>query len=106
MKGEAPGESRPALEIVWSRKARAQLREIQHYIANDKPDAAARLAFRLVTVVAALRLHPHIGRAGSQPPLRELVIGGTPCIVIYKVGRKRVTILTLWRGAQESRSGA
>ena len=45
-----------------------------------------------------------MGRAGAQSPLRELVIGGTPYIVIYKVGRKRVTILTIWHGAQESRS--
>jgi len=102
---DPPEESRPALEIIWSRKARVRLREIQQYIATDKPDAAAKLALRIVSVVAALRVHPYMGRAGSQPPLRELIIGGTPYIVIYKVGRKRVTVLTIWHGAQESRSG-
>ncbi|MFZ0705104.1 MAG: type II toxin-antitoxin system RelE/ParE family toxin [Candidatus Korobacteraceae bacterium] len=105
MTADPPEESWPALEIIWSRKALARLRETQQYIATDKPGAATRLALRIVSVVAALRVHPHVGRAGSQPPLRELIIGGTPYIVIYKVGRKRLTILTIWHGAQESRSG-
>ena len=105
MKFNPPEESRPALEVVWSRSALARLKEIRRYVAADKPEAAARLALRIVSVVAGLRVHPHMGRAGSQPGLRELVIGGTPYIVIYKVGRKYVTILNVWHGAQESRSG-
>ncbi len=64
------------VEIVWSMLARARLREIRAYVALDKPDAAVRLATRIVAVVEALRTHPHLGRAGAEPGIRELVIGG------------------------------
>ena len=75
--------------------------EIRQFVALDKPGAAARLAARIVSVVAALRTHPNMGRAGVEPGTRELVIGGTPYVVIYRVGRKRITILTVWHGARK-----
>jgi plasmid stabilization system protein ParE len=88
------------VEIAWSHLARARLEEIRTYVAKDKPDAAARLATRIVAVVEALKSHPNLGRVGAEPGIRELVIGGTPYIVLYSVKRARVTILTIWHGAQ------
>ena len=88
------------VEIVWSPLARARLVEIRAFVARDKPDAAERLAMRIVAVVEALRNHPRLGRAGREPGIRELVIGGTPYIVLYRVRGKRVTISTIWHGAQ------
>jgi toxin ParE1/3/4 len=88
------------LEIVWSPLARARLQEIRAYVARDKPDAAERLATRIVTLVEALKEHPHLGRAGSEPGIRELVVGGTPYLIFYRVRAKRVTITTIWHGAR------
>ncbi len=91
------------VEIVWSPRALARLREIRDYVARDKPDAAARLATRIVSLVEALKEHPHLGRAGSEPGLRELVVGGTPYLIFYRVRANRVTIATIWHGAQARR---
>lgn len=91
------------LEIVWSRLARARLEEIRAFVARDKPDAAKRLSARIVAVVEVLRNYPFIGRAGAEPGVRELVIGGTPYIVFYRVRAKRITINTIWHGAQARR---
>lgn len=91
-------------EIVWSARARVLLREILDYVARDKPDAAERLATRIVALAEALKEHPYIGRAGSEPGVRELALGGTPYLIFYRVRAKRVTILTIWHGAQ-SRKG-
>lgn len=88
------------LEIVWSPLARARLAEIRAYIALDKPDAAERLATRIVAVVEALRNHPSLGRAGAEPSIRELVIGSTPYSILYRVRGKRVIISTIWHSAQ------
>lgn len=88
------------MEIVWSRLARARLVEIRAYVAEDKPEAAARLATRIVAVVEALRNHPNLGRVGAEPGIRELVIGGTPYVVLYTVRKSRVTIGTIWHGSQ------
>ncbi len=88
------------VEIVWSPRARARLQEIRAYVAKDNPEAAARLATRIVAIVEALREHPYLGRAGVEPGIRELVISGTPYVVLYRVQGKRVIISTVWHGAQ------
>jgi toxin ParE1/3/4 len=88
------------VEIVWSVLARTRLREIRAYVAQDKPDAAERLAIRIVAMVEALRRRPHLGRVGAKPEIREMVIGGTRYIVLYRVQGRRVTISTIWHGAQ------
>ncbi len=66
----------------------------------DKLEAAERLAIRIVAIVEVLRHHPHAGRAGAKPGIRELVVGGTPYIVLYRVQGKRIIISTIWHGAQ------
>ena len=88
------------VEIVWSALARTRLREIRAYVALDKPEAAERLGLRIVAMIEALRNHPHLGRAGAESGIRELVIGGTPYIVLYRVQGDRVTISTVWHAAQ------
>ena len=88
------------LEIVWSALARTRLREIRDYVARDKPEAAERLAMRVVAMVETLRNHPHLGRTGAEPGIRELVIGSTPYIVLYRVQGQRIIISTIWHGAQ------
>ena len=88
------------VEIVWSALARTRLREIRAYVARDKPAAEERLAIRIVAVVETLRNHPHLGRVGTEPGIRELVVGGTPYIVLYRVQGQRVVISTIWHGAQ------
>ena len=88
------------VEIVWSALARTRLREIRAYVARDNPEAAERLAIRIVAMVEALRNHPHLGRVGAEPGIRELVIGRTPYIALYRVLGQRVVISTIWHGAQ------
>ena len=88
------------VEIVWSTLARARLREIRAYVARDKPKAAERLAIRIVAIVETLRNHPHLGRVGAEAGIRELVIGSTPYIVLYRVQGQRVVSSTIWHGAQ------
>jgi toxin ParE1/3/4 len=88
------------VEIAWSALARTRLREIRAYVALEKPAAAERLAMRIVAIVETLRNHPHLGRVGAEPGIRELVIGRTPYIVLYRVQGQRVVISTIWHGAQ------
>jgi plasmid stabilization system protein ParE len=37
---------------------------------------------------------------GAEPRIRELIIGGTPYIVLYRVRGQRVIISAIWHGAQ------
>lgn len=97
---QSPREQGSSVEIVWSPLARARLREIHAFVTLDKPNAAGRLATRIVALVEALRTHPYLGRIGSEPGVRELVVAGTPYIVLYRVRGNHVTISTIWHGAQ------
>ena len=96
----SPRERGSLVEIVWSPVARARLREIHAFVALDKPDAAGRLATRIVAIVEALKAQPRLGRSGSEPGVRELVVAGTPYVILYRVRGNRVTISTIWHGAQ------
>jgi plasmid stabilization system protein ParE len=80
-----------------------RLRQIRTFVAQDRPEAAERLALRIVTVVEALRNHPRLGRPGAESDVRELVFGGTPYIVFYRIQGKRVTISTIHHGARRKR---
>jgi toxin ParE1/3/4 len=88
------------VEIVWSPLARARLAEIRAYVALDKPGAAERLATRIVALVEALRNHPRLGRIGANPGVRELIVGGTPYSILYRVRGRRIIISTIWHSAQ------
>lgn len=88
------------LEIVWSLGARNCLQEIRRYIARDKPDAAERFATRIVALVEALKDHPYLGRVGTEPGIHELVVGGTPYLISYKVQGARIKVVTVWHGKQ------
>ncbi len=91
---------RGPVEIVWSPLALARLQEIRAFVALDKPHAAERLATRIVSVVEALRMHPYLGRVGPEPGTRELIIGGTPYSILYRVRGPRLIIATISHAAQ------
>lgn len=96
----APADAPEAFEIVWSPLALARLQEIRAYIALDKPRAADRLATRIIALTEALMTHPHLGRAGAEHNIRELIVGGTPYIILYRVYRKRILIATIRHASQ------
>jgi toxin ParE1/3/4 len=95
-------KKRGPLGIVWSPLALARLQEIRAFIAVDKPDAAERLATRIVSVVEALRIHPYLGRVGPEPGIRELIIGGTPYSILYRIRGNRLIISTISHASQSN----
>jgi toxin ParE1/3/4 len=88
------------MRIVWSETAIANLIEIRKYIEQDKPEAARRLAQRILASVERLAKHPHLGHPGREPETRELIVAGTPYIIPYRVHRDRLAILAVLHAAQ------
>jgi toxin ParE1/3/4 len=54
---------------------------------------------RLVRAVEKLAHFPHLGRPGRES-CRELVVSGTPFIVVYRVEGEEIRIGTVVHGAQ------
>ena len=56
---------------------------------------------RIVSAGDALDAFPNRGRQAGTPDIRELVVGGTPYILLYRVDAEAVRILSVWHGAQD-----
>ncbi len=77
----------------YSQAARAAR---NHFIAQrDDPAAAARLYKRFDEATALVGRFPSIGREGQQVGTRELVLAGTPYVLIYRIEQRVVTILDI-----------
>ncbi len=88
------------MKILWSPKAQSHLRQIQEYIADDNPIAAAETARTLVDADERLALFPASGRPGLMPYTRELVVPGTPFIIPYRIKDGVVEILGILHSAR------
>lgn len=86
-------------EVVWTRRALADLQAVEAYIAQFSPLAARRFALRLYKAGLALRDQPNRGRA-IGPELRELTIA-SPYLIRYRLRDGVVEILTIRHGARE-----
>jgi toxin ParE1/3/4 len=89
------------VRITWAPEARRQVREIWHYIALDDPAAADRMVTRLVVAVEKLLRFPQLGRPGREGS-RELVVGGTHFVVVYRVEGEEIRIGSVVHGAQRA----
>jgi plasmid stabilization system protein ParE len=87
------------MQVRWLRTALRNLDDRISCIAADNPAAAARASVRVRNAVAQLADYPQIGRPGRVPATRELVVAGTPWVVVYRV-KNRVEILRVLHGAQ------
>ena len=93
------------MKVVWTEQAWGRLTEIEEFIGRDDPEAAAKLIDRLVQRADTLTRHPERGRMLPEIPgsgLRELIVDNYR--VVYRVGTKRVEVLTVFEGHRLLRS--
>ncbi len=88
------------MRIVWTRQAIADLAEIENYIEQDKPEAAAQVAAHLRSSVEYLAQFPDLGRPGRRPGTRSFVV--PPFIITYRARSRRLEILTVWHGRRNA----
>ena len=82
-------------------KAIRHLMAIRSYIERDKPEAARRVAERILAASEHLAIHPNKGRPGRKAGTRELIIINTPFILPYRIQAGTLTILAVLHGAQQ-----
>ena len=88
------------MRLEWSGPALQDLRDAGDYIARENPQAAAKMAARVLEAVEYLLEFPGIGREGRLSDTKELVVTGTPFIVIY---RQRVPTVQIVRVLHHAR---
>ena len=91
--------------MIWSTRARASLREIGRYIAQDNKDAAARWLGRLVAHTASALDQPRSGRVVpefGEDDLRELV--WRRYRIVYRVRPDACYVLLVFEGHRQLRA--
>ena len=90
------------MSVRWSARALWHLTSLRRYIATENPPAAARVAARILGAVAFLAEHPNLGRPGRVPSTRELVVSGTPYVVVYTISDEAIVqVLAVMHAAQK-----
>jgi len=88
------------VSIVWLRRAWADRQKAIDHIARESPRAALGQLDAIERAVDRLAAYPNSARAGRVAGTRELVVGGTPYIVVYRVEQRAVLILRVLHGVQ------
>ncbi|HEY4144128.1 type II toxin-antitoxin system RelE/ParE family toxin [Pinirhizobacter sp.] len=90
------------MEVVWMPRAEQARSNAIEYILGDNPIAAWDQMDVIDRQLHILIQHPRAGRRGRVPGTRELVITGTPYIVVYVVESRlrQVSIVAFLHGSQ------
>lgn len=89
------------MRLEWTRPALRDLKDAGEFIALDNPQAAQRMAEKIQEAVEYLIEYPTMGRAGRVRSTRELVVTGTPFIVVYLIKIPAVQILRILHHARK-----
>jgi toxin ParE1/3/4 len=89
------------VRVRYVPRARAQLRRIGRYIAQDSPTAAQQVVARITEAVDGLATFPTMGRPGRVIGTRELIVPETPYVVAYRVRENAVEVLAVIHSAQQ-----
>jgi plasmid stabilization system protein ParE len=87
------------VQVVWSRRALADVAAIRAYIHQSRPIAAQRMALRLKLAGDSLGNSPDRGRPVGPMGIRELTVIW-PYVMRYIVGAGFVRIIRIKHGAQ------
>ncbi|KAF0249644.1 MAG: addiction module toxin RelE/StbE [bacterium] len=81
------------MQLIWSRRAVADLQTIRAYIAKDNFKAATDVAEHIMSASDALIEYPNMGRVGRIYNTREWVVSELPYILVYKATSTTIHIL-------------
>ena len=92
-----------AFQIIWSREAREDLREIVTFIAYDNPAAAESFGYLLMSKVDVLAQFPQIGRIVPEEQdenIREIIFRSYRIVYQTLMEKQIVAIARVWHGAR------
>jgi toxin ParE1/3/4 len=89
------------MKVVWSHRAKRDLRELVSTIAEDSIQGAELVAERILKAAKSLARMPRGGRIGRVSGTRERVAARIPYILAYRIKSGQVRILRVYHGARK-----
>lgn len=93
-----------SLAVVWTGPAWQQYQDAMARLAEDRPQSALIQDEAITAAVARLGSYPRMGRLGRRRGTRELVVPGTPFIVVYRIQEqeaRQIQVIRFLHGAQQ-----
>ena len=92
-----------AFRIIWTGRARKDLKAIVQYIKSDNPKAAQNFGFRLIKEAESVTEFPQRGRTVPElndPLIREVIC--SPYLIVYKIDEPNqiIYIVRIWHSAR------
>jgi addiction module RelE/StbE family toxin len=84
------------MKVYWTDRAKARLKELQSYIAQDSESAAKKVVKRLLIKSNQISALPYSGRKVPefrQDDIREMLV--KPYRIIYRIRADRIDVLTV-----------
>ena len=88
------------MRLVWSQHAIEDRTKIFEYLVEKNPVAAVDCDAEIGRQIGSLIDFPEIGRIGRVTGTKELVVSGTPFIVVYLVDDREIRVLRILHAAQ------
>lgn len=89
------------MKIKLTKLAAQDLQSTKDYISQDKPNAALTVMKRIIEAIENIVTLPSMGRAGRVPHTKELVVSGTPLIIVYQVKQDILYIVRIIHTARK-----
>lgn len=89
------------MKIKLTKLATQDLQSTKDYISQDKPKAALAVMKRVVEAIENIVRFPSMGRSGRVPQTKELVISGTPLIIVYQIRQDTLYIVRIIHTARK-----
>jgi len=92
-----------AFRVVWTRTASSDLQTIVRFIASDNPDAARRIAERILIEIEGAGAFPFSGRVVPEKQdneIREKILN--PYRIVYTVNETEsvIHVVRIWHAAR------
>lgn len=85
--------------LIWSEASLRDINEIDDFLTEENPPAAARIARAIKATVVRLLDYPRVGRALNEN-FRVLGVRTTPYLIIYRLRDGNVEIARVRHGRE------
>ena len=89
------------MRIKITELAAQDLQLTKDYISQDKPNAALVVINRVIEAIENIVTFPSMGRTGRVPHTKELVVSGTPLIIVYQVKQDTLYVVRVIRAIRK-----
>jgi toxin ParE1/3/4 len=89
------------MKIVWTPRARRNLRDAARYLTQFNPTAALSMVRKVRAAPVRLTELPASGRPGRIDGTRELVVNDAPYILAYCIRQNAIEILAVMHTSRQ-----